>query len=193
VEELLGLFAEGWPGAAGTSASSRRATTAISFKAGPGNSTPLNLRTNRGFAGSSNFGNYDFSEEVNVEVAGAPVSSAPSQKLEKLRVGGLFCPQSPARKNRVRTAHDRPRPEKEREARADGSRPLEDAQKRPAQALRHLLHRRRVTGLIVERTVDALVRERFDALQTKYKVDPKPARTKTPRSFSRTGPPVLRT
>ena len=109
------------------------------------------------FAG---FGNYDFSEEVNVEVLGHLFERSITE-LEKLRVGGLFALMAggedaqaangiiPLAGRRKKTAKARP---------AGGESPLSKMPK-SAQRKRFGIYYTppAFTGLIVERTIDALV------------------------------------
>ncbi len=127
------------------------------------------------FAG---FGIYDFSEEVNVDVLGHLFERSITE-LEKLRVGGLFALMAG-----VEDAET-----------ANGTMPIPGRKKRPAaktaagesplSKMPKSAQRKRFgiyytppafTGLIVERTVDALVLERFAALQEQHGVNPE-ART----------------
>jgi hypothetical protein len=128
------------------------------------------------FAG---FGNYDFSEEVNVEVLGHLFERSITE-LEKLRVGGLYALMAgvedaqaangiiPLAGRRTKSAKARP---------AGGESPLSKMPK-SAQRKRFGIYYTppAFTGLIVERTIDALVLERFAALQQHCQVDPE-ART----------------
>lgn len=123
------------------------------------------------FAG---FGTFDFSEEVNVEVLGHLFERSITE-LEKLRVGGLF-----ALKANIEGAngngHPAAKPAK-RKAAKQVSPPVDS----PLSKMPKSAQRKRFgiyytppafTGLIVERTVDALVRDRFSALAKHYKVNP---------------------
>jgi hypothetical protein len=114
--------------------------------------------------GFKNFGDYDFSEEVNVEVLGHLFERSITE-LEKLRVGGLFALQASG-ESLSPGGQRGPAP---REARSSLSKMPKSAQRKrfgiyytPAA----------FTGLIVERTVDSIVRDRFRALQAEHKVDP---------------------
>lgn len=132
-----------------------------------------------GFVG---FGKYDFSEEVNVEVLGHLFERSITE-LEKLRVGGLFALQAniegaaeaPAAKSAKR---------KGKKGKA-GVPPSGGPDESPLSKMSKSAQRKRFgiyytppafTGLIVERTVDALVRERFAALARQHKVDPEARR-----------------
>src|SRR5207245_1648111 len=123
------------------------------------------------FAG---FGNYDFSEEVNVEVLGHIFERSVTE-LEKLRVGGLFALSANVetgngtgngsvellKKGKKKTAKG--------QSTKDGS-PLSKMPK-SAQRKRFGIYYTppAFTGLIVERTVDALVLERFGTLAKQRK------------------------
>lgn len=98
------------------------------------------------------FGRFDFSEEVNVEVLGHIFERSVTE-LEKLRVGGLFALAANAK----------------------------DEPARPQSKMAKSAQRKRFgiyytppafTGLIVERTVDALVWERFADLAKQHGIDP---------------------
>ncbi|MBK8915867.1 MAG: N-6 DNA methylase [Phycisphaerales bacterium] len=115
------------------------------------------------------FGNYDFSEEVNVEVLGHLFERSITE-LEKLRVGGLYA-LSGGEKGLERLP-----------PRRTARRPVRPAAP-PAAAPRmeKSAHRKRFgiyytppafTGLIVERTVDALIRRHFESLAREHGVDP---------------------
>ena len=127
------------------------------------------------FAG---FGNYDFSEEVNVEVLGHLFERSITE-LEKLRVGGLFAlkagvEDAESANGAVPLARRR---KKGATARAADESPLSKMPK-SAQRKRFGIYYTppAFTGLIVERTIDALVLEPFAALQEQHQVDPE-ART----------------
>ncbi|MFZ4573260.1 MAG: Eco57I restriction-modification methylase domain-containing protein [Phycisphaerales bacterium] len=133
------------------------------------------------FAG---FGAFDFSEEVNVEVLGHLFERSITE-LEKLRVGGLF-----ALKGAVEAAngnghsaaaakHAKGKPKKA--ATADDESSLSKMPK-SAQRKRFGIYYTppAFTGLIVERTVDALVRDRFAALARALKVDPESREAQDP-------------
>jgi type I restriction-modification system DNA methylase subunit len=115
------------------------------------------------------FGKFDFSEEVNVEVLGHLFERSITE-LEKLRVGGLF-----ALKANLEEAGGNGT------AKTRGRRATPPADDSPLSKMPKSAQRKRFgiyytppafTGLIVERTVDAVVRERFAALQARHKVDP---------------------
>jgi hypothetical protein len=118
------------------------------------------------------FGKYDFSEEVNVEVLGHLFERSITE-LEKLRVGGLFALHAniadATGNGGTQTAARKGKPTK---ASADES-PLSKMPK-SAQRKRFGIYYTppAFTGLIVERTIDALVGERFAELATKHKVNP---------------------
>ncbi|MCZ7649527.1 MAG: N-6 DNA methylase [Planctomycetota bacterium] len=121
------------------------------------------------------FGDFDFTEEVNVEVLGHLFERSITE-LEKLRVGGLF-----ALKSAVEGGNgngEAPPRRGRRKARKPAPKAAPDT---PLSRMPKSAQRKRFgiyytppafTGLIVERTVDALVAERFAALAKKHKVDP---------------------
>ncbi|MBI5762745.1 MAG: N-6 DNA methylase [Planctomycetes bacterium] len=122
----------------------------------------------------ANFGIFDFSEEVNVEVLGHLFERSITE-LEKLRVGGLFAlkanfegangnGESKTTKRKGKTA---------KKSDEDADAPLSKMPK-SAQRKRFGIYYTppAFTGLIVERTVDALVKERFAALAKEHKLDP---------------------
>ncbi len=122
-----------------------------------------------GFVG---FGQYDFSEEVNVEVLGHLFERSITE-LEKLRVGG---PTS------LLARLDEPTEVPAASKKAKGKAAADDG---PLSKMPKSAQRKRFgiyytppafTGLIVERTVDAVVKERFAALAKQYKVDPEARR-----------------
>ena len=84
-------------------------------------------------------GDYDFRDEVNVEVLGHLFEKSVAE-IEKLRSGGLY---RSTERTRARKRH---------------------AEIGRTQAVRNLLHPADFTRLIVEETVRAVVRERFDAV-----------------------------
>ncbi|MEI8373168.1 MAG: DNA methyltransferase [Planctomycetota bacterium] len=127
------------------------------------------------FAG---FGNYDFSEEVNVEVLGHLFERSITE-LEKLRVGGLFALMAGAEdlESANGTIPLAPR-KKATKARRAGEESPASKMPKSAQRKRFGIYYTppAFTGLIVERTIDALVLERFAALQKQHQIDPE-ART----------------
>jgi hypothetical protein len=134
------------------------------------------------FAG---FGAFDFSEEVNVEVLGHLFERSITE-LEKLRVGGLFALKG-AVEGENGHAQRAAKPAwglAKKSAQADAP-PDSPLSKMPKSA-----HRKRFgiyytppafTGLIVERTVDALVRDRFASLAKTHKVDPESREPQDPK------------
>ncbi|MCC6284714.1 MAG: N-6 DNA methylase [Phycisphaerales bacterium] len=134
------------------------------------------------FAG---FGNYDFSEEVNVEVLGHLFERSITE-LEKLRVGGLLALKG-AVEGANGTNHSAARSAK---GKAKSTRARNAGDDAPLSKMPKSAQRKRFgiyytppafTGLIVERTVDALVRDRFAALAKKHKVDPESREPQDPR------------
>lgn len=133
--------------------------------------------------GFKNLGGYDFSEEVNVEVLGHLFERSITE-LEKLRVGGLFALKS-SLQNGSSVAAAKPK-----RAKAKASpKPAEDdaLSKMPKSAQRKRFGiyytPPAFTGLIVERTVDAVVRGRFAALASKHKVDPESREDQDPKKL----------
>lgn len=132
--------------------------------------------------GFKGFGTYDFSEEVNVEVLGHLFERSITE-LEKLRVGGLFAlkanilvpptgasPVGASGKGGGKsTDRSKQRPLARQE---DDDSPLAKMPK-SAQRKRFGIYYTppAFTGLIVERTVDALIAQRFAALAKQHKVD----------------------
>lgn len=101
------------------------------------------------------FGEYDFAQEVNVEVLGHLFERSITE-LEKLRVGGLFALT-----------------QGEEAANGAGGNGKAPAMKKSAQRKRMGIYYTppAFTGLLVSRTVDALVEERFAAHARAHKVD----------------------
>lgn len=132
------------------------------------------------FAG---FGTYDFSEEVNVEVLGHLFERSITE-LEKLRVGGLFALKANLEDQSASGA----RTSVKRKAKATkgvaADSPLSKMPK-SAQRKRFGIYYTppAFTGLLVERTIDAVVSERFQALQAKYKVDPEARKDQNPKKL----------
>ena len=105
----------------------------------------LQLEDEPWIRGFKNFGNYDFSEEVNVEVLGHLFERSITE-LEKLRVGGLFALQAHRETNRPPAMRTR---QPVAEARRSVSKMPKSAQ---AQTLGIYYTPAAFTGLIVERT-----------------------------------------
>ena len=111
----------------------------------------------------ANFGRFDFSEEVNVEVLGHLFERSITE-LEKLRVGGLFALEAnienPNGNGNGKTARRQGTKGKSVAATTDTASPLSKMPK-SAQRKRFGIYYTppAFTGLIVERTIDALVRE----------------------------------
>ncbi|HMN42553.1 MAG TPA: Eco57I restriction-modification methylase domain-containing protein [Phycisphaerales bacterium] len=141
--------------------------------------------------GFKGFGDFDFSEEVNVEVLGHLFERSITE-LEKLRVGGLF-----ALKGAVDEANGAPPTNaKGKTKRATGSpaarggQPVPSTEDSPLSKMPKSAQRKRFgiyytppafTGLIVERTVDALIRDRFAALAKAHKFDPEARENPDPK------------
>ncbi|MGI8982762.1 MAG: Eco57I restriction-modification methylase domain-containing protein [Pirellulaceae bacterium] len=129
-----------------------------------------------GFVG---FGKYDFSEEVSVEVLGHLFERSITE-LEKLRVGGLIAleaniegvPDSPAKTGKGKGKKGK-LPRKTSEDELTSSKMTKSAERK-----RFGIYYTPppFTGLIVERTVDALAKDRFAALARAHKVDPEARR-----------------
>lgn len=128
------------------------------------------------------FGKYDFSEEVNVEVLGH-IFERSITELEKLRVGGLFALSANTEKGEPSVNGSA----KGSKKKAGKTKPSDDAS--PLSKMPKSAQRKRFgiyytppafTGLLVERTVDALVQQRFDALANKHKVNPEARRNQNP-------------
>lgn len=133
------------------------------------------------FAG---FGQFDFSEEVNVEVLGHLFERSITE-LEKLRVGGLFA----LRANIERANGNGHAPPKPAKRKAKSAKVPPATEESPLSRMPKSAQRKRFgiyytppafTGLIVERTVDALVRDRFAALATQHRVDPEARKNQDP-------------
>lgn len=132
------------------------------------------------------FGQYDFSEEVNVEVLGHLFERSITE-LEKLRVGKLFALKTTVD---VRPGVDWSQPAKSKtKAKAAAKAPPDDS---PLSKMPKSAQRKKFgiyytppafTGLIVERTVDAVVNERFAALAAKHKVDPEARTDQDPKKL----------
>lgn len=131
------------------------------------------------FAG---FGTFDFSEEVSVEVLGHLFERSITE-LEKLRVGGLF-----ALKANIQSTNGNATP-KHAKGKAKPTKPALDADDSPLSKMPKSAQRKRFgiyytppafTSLIVERTVDALVRDRFAALARQHTVDPEARENQDP-------------
>lgn len=137
--------------------------------------------------GFKGFGDFDFSEEVNVEVLGHLFERSITE-LEKLRVGGLFALKGAvdgANGNGHAAATAKPIKRKgTKAASADDDSPLSKMPK-SAQRKRFGIYYTppAFTGLIVERTVDALVRDRFAALATSHHVDPESREAQDPKKL----------
>ncbi|MBX3318084.1 MAG: N-6 DNA methylase [Phycisphaeraceae bacterium] len=139
-----------------------------------------------GFAG---FGEFDFSEEVNVDVLGHLFERSITE-LEKLRVGGLF-----ALKANIQGANGshgtnakKARPTRRRKANSPPP-PSDDS---PLSRMPKSAQRKRFgiyytppafTSLIVERTVDAIVEDRFAALAKQHSVDPQARKDQNPKKL----------
>jgi hypothetical protein len=135
----------------------------------------LDLEDEPWIQGFKSFGNYDFSEEVNVEVLGHLFERSITE-LEKLRVGGLFALMA--------GEGDSPPVAKGASTRAESA-AVPSKMPKSAQRKRFGIYYTpsAFTGLIVERTVDAIVHERFAALQAEHKVDPESRAEQNPKKL----------
>ena len=141
----------------------------------------LELESERWTDAFVNFGKYDFSEEVNVEVLGHLFERSITE-LEKLRIGGLFAlagsvekPSSGAMPTALGGHVNPGKSNMPTQSRGHGIRKTATAKMaKSAQRKRFGIYYTppAFTGLIVERTVDALVKERFAAIAQKLGVDP---------------------
>ncbi len=126
--------------------------------------------------GFNTIGKFDFSEEVNVEVLGHLFERSITE-LEKLRVGGLFALRSAVEEANgngapsTRPSSRRRVPAKRAQAAEE---PPESRMPKSAQRKRFGIYYTppKFTELIVNRTIDALVAERFAALAAKHNVNP---------------------
>ncbi|HEX3150333.1 MAG TPA: DNA methyltransferase [Gemmataceae bacterium] len=122
------------------------------------------------------FGTYDFSEEVNVEVLGH-IFERSITELEKLRVGGLYALAANAEAAKA-AENGKPKAAagKKKASKAEPSDDDSPLSKMPKSAQRKRFGiyytPPAFTGLIVERTIDALVWERFEAIAKQHKVNP---------------------
>ncbi len=137
--------------------------------------------------GFKGFGGYDFSEEVNVEVLGHLFERSITE-LEKLRVGGLFALKAnievaPTNGNGA-TKATKGKSKAAAAPKADEDSPLAKMPK-SAQRKRFGIYYTppAFTGLIVERTVDALVAQRFQALAKQHNVDPDAKKDQNPKNL----------
>ncbi len=153
----------------------------------------LNLADDPWTDGFRNFGTFDFSEEVNVEVLGHLFERSVTE-LEKLRVGGLFALKAAIENgngghggnggngNGGNGGNGGRRPSPNGGQAASGKMPKSAQRKRfgiyytpPA-----------FTNLIVDRTINVLVAERFAALAAQHGVDPEsrdPGDGEKPRAY----------
>ncbi|MBS0209671.1 MAG: N-6 DNA methylase [Planctomycetes bacterium] len=175
-ENFLDLFAAVDKGAQG-----RRSITAFNgglFADDPAINA-LELVAEKWTTGFAGFGKYDFSEEVNVEVLGHLFERSVTE-LEKLRVGGLL-----ALKSGVDEPAE-PAPAKRGKKRAAPATELpESKMPKSAQRKRFGIYYTppAFTGLIVERTIDAIVAERYATLQKQHKVDPDARKDQNPKKL----------
>ncbi len=149
----------------------------------------LDLEESKWTDGFANFGTFDFSEEVNVEVLGHLFERSITE-LEKLRVGGLYALKANIEGADADTGGRAAGRVKGAKAKARAAAVADDAGDSPLSKMPKSAQRKRFgiyytppafTGLIVERTVDALVKERFGALAAKHGVDPDARKEQDPR------------
>jgi type I restriction-modification system DNA methylase subunit len=180
-EAFLDLFAAIDKGAKG-----RREITAFNgglFEDDPAINA-LELEDDKWTRAFVNFGRYDFSEEVNVEVLGHLFERSITE-LEKLRVGGLFALMG-AVEGLDKASHGTTAKGKTiKSAPTSDANPVLSKMPQSAQRKRFGIYYTppAFTALIVERTVDALVRERFAALADTHKVDPESRAAQNPEKL----------
>lgn len=123
----------------------------------------------------ANFGTFDFSEEVNVEVLGHLFERSITE-LEKLRIGGVHAFKAnfaltPSQGSSARPAKNG-RAKKSAADSLSGESPLSKMPK-SAERKRFGIYYTppAFTSLIVERTVDRLVEERFDSIAASHKIN----------------------
>ncbi len=123
----------------------------------------LELEDARWIDGFVGFGQYDFSVEVNVDVLGH-IFERSITELEKLRVGGLFA---------LKASADEGKPNGRKQPAPAEPEPPESKMPKSAQRKRFGIYYTppAFTGLIVERTVDTLVLERFAEIAKNRGVD----------------------
>lgn len=147
----------------------------------------LELEEKKWTTSFANFGRFDFSEEVNVEVLGHLFERSITE-LEKLRQGGLFAlkAQLDSQNENGYGSAAIPVPRRPRAART-AARARESPGRMPKSAQRKRFGiyytPPAFTGLIVERTVDAVVRDRFARLADQHRVDPEARHTRQPARF----------
>jgi type I restriction-modification system DNA methylase subunit len=144
----------------------------------------LDLEEEKWTESFANFGRFDFSEEVNVEVLGHLFERSITE-LEKLRVGGLFALKTAVEASE--TEANKKKGSKGRKKQARKAEPVDDS---PLSKMPKSAQRKRFgiyytppafTGLIVERTVDALILEKFKSLAAAHKVDPEARKNQDPK------------
>jgi hypothetical protein len=168
-KNFLGLFVEVDSG--GKSAGVKQGYNGNLFKHDPELDT-LDLADEPWCYGFRNIGAFDFSEEVNVEVLGHIFERSVTE-LEKLRVGGLFALKAGSNDPAVVAATAAKTAKTAKGKRAAVEQAISKMPK-SAQRKRFGIYYTppAFTGLIVERTVDAIVNERFGQLREQHQVDP---------------------
>lgn len=133
----------------------------------------LDLQDEPWAAAFSGFGRYDFSEEVNVEVLGHLFERSITE-LEKLRVGGLYALKANARHDSVVTRGRKAGSRKPKPAPAPAEPDAISKMPKSAQRKKFGIYYTppAFTGLIVERTVETIVSERFAAIATNHQLNP---------------------
>lgn len=133
----------------------------------------LDLQDEPWAAAFSGFGRYDFSEEVNVEVLGHLFERSITE-LEKLRVGGLYALKANARHDSVVTRGRKAGSRKPKPAPAPAQPDAISKMPKSAQRKKFGIYYTppAFTGLIVERTVETIVSERFAAIATNHQRNP---------------------
>jgi len=145
----------------------------------------LDLHDEPWTTGFRGFGEFDFSEEVNVEVLGHLFERSITE-LEKLRIGGLFALKANIDADVSQTGARAQNNGKGRSAKVADESPLSKMPK-SAQRKRFGIYYTppAFTGLIVERTVDALVSDRFAALAKEHKIDPESREKQSPKALAK--------
>jgi len=128
--------------------------------------------------GFRTIGSFDYSEEVDVEVLGHLFERSITE-LEKLRVGGLFALQAATGNGKATSKKTKTKASKKKQS------VRETKMKKSAQRKRFGIYYTppAFTSLIVERTVDALIRERFAKLADEHGVDPEARKSERKRKL----------
>lgn len=120
----------------------------------------------------ASFGQYDFSEEVNVEVLGHLFERSITE-LEKLRVGGLPALKSSVAAPKATEPKHARRRKGQVPKQAQAVEPVDSKMSKSAQRKRFGIYYTppEFTGLLVERTVDVVVTERLERVRRELGVD----------------------